>query len=298
MSPWRAVREWASGLDVLLQNPANCSAVELLQIGAAVSLALVALRGIAGALALAKMRRGARPVQKGSRLAELYAAAVADLRVSRAPALVTIGGGAAPMFIAGVWRPFIAVDERVAREMPEEELRVALLHELAHFRRGDNLRAALAAPLIVGALSLTFGAIALQTSFVYAFFRFDFDEALPLLALLAALAIAFVRFVRWRLALGRELACDDDTVRATGDPLLVASALLSFAACGTTEDTQECLSSTMAAPRHACLVDRSNVETRVRRLLEYRSPRRLRVLVPQMVTLAMLLFTFAALVTR
>lgn len=291
MTPWRAVREWAAGVDLLLQNPANCPAVELLQTGAVASLALLVVRGIAGTLAVATLRRGASPVQEGSRLAGLYARAVAGLGLRRAPLLVTLDGAAAPIFIAGLWRPFIAVDARVARELGDDELRVALLHELAHFRRGDNWRAALAAPLLVGALALTIGAIALQTSFAHALFRFDFDEALPLLLLLPALAIAVVRFARGRLALGRELACDDDTVRATGDPLLVASALLSFATCATERQTA-------GAPRHARLLEQSNVDVRVRRLLAYRAPRRLRGLAAQIATLAVLLFTLAALVTR
>ena len=268
MTPWRAVREWAAGLDLLAQNPANCSAVELLQLGAVAALALAALRAIGGAFVLHAMRRGARPVAQSSRLYAIYRRAAADLGVRRPPALLVSREAMAPLCIAGVWRPFIVIDARVARTAAADELRVALLHELAHHRRGDNVRAAFVGPLTAAAVALTAGAIALQTSFGHRYFRFDFDAALPLLATLPPIAFVLVRAIGARFALGREVACDDETVRATGDPLLVASALLSFA-------TPSASTRGAMQPRHACLVTSRNVETRVRRLVEYRPPNRL-----------------------
>lgn len=291
MTPWRAVREWAAGLDLLAQNPANCSAVELLQIGAIVALALAALRSLAGAFVLHAIRRGARPVPESSRIFAIYRRAAAELGVRRLPALLVSREAMAPLCIAGVWRPFIVIDARVARTAASDELRVALLHELAHHRRGDNVRAAFAGPLAAAALALTAGAVALQTSFVHRYFRFDFHTALPLLALLPPLAFVLVRSICARLALGREVACDDETVRATGDPLLVASALLSFATASASRGGA-------MQPRHACLVTSRNVETRVRRLVEYRAPNRLGTLSLQLATLAALLFVLSVVVTR
>ena len=291
MTPLRAVREWAAGLDLLAQNPANCSAVELLQIGAIVALALAALRALAGAVVLHAMRRGARPVPQSSRLFAIYRRAAAELGVRRLPTLLISRDAMAPLFIAGVWRPFIVVDARVARTAAADELRIALLHELAHHRRGDNVRAAFVGPLTAGAVGLTAGAVALQASFGHAYFRFDFHAALPLLAMLPPLAFVLVRSIGARLALRREVACDDETVRATGDPLLVASALLSFATAS---------ASTYGAmqPRHACLVTSGNVETRVRRLVAYRAPNRFGTLSLQLGTLAVLLFVLSVVATR
>ena len=291
MTPWRAVREWAAGLDVLAQNPANCSAVELLQLGALLALALAALRALAGAFVLHAMRRGARRVAQSSRLFSVYRRAAAELGVRRLPALFLSTDSMAPLFIAGVWRPFIVIDARLARTAAADDLRVALLHELAHYRRGDNLRAAFAGPLTAAALALTAVAVAMQTSFGHAYFRFGFDAALPLLAALPPIAFVLVRSIGARLALGREVACDDETVRATGDPLLVASALLSFATASV---------STRGAmqPRHTCLVTSGNVETRVRRLVAYRPPSRLAALSLQLATLAALLFVLSGVVTR
>jgi Zn-dependent protease with chaperone function len=291
MTPWRAVREWAAGLDLLAQNPANCSAVELLQIGAIAALALAALRVLAGAFVLRAMRRGARPVAKSSRLFTIYRRAAAELGVRRLPALLIAREAMAPLFIAGVWRPFIVIDARVARTASSDELRVALLHELTHHRRRDNLRAALVGPLTAAAVALTAGAIALQTSFVHRYFRFDFETALPLLATLPLLAFLLIRSIAARLALRREVACDDETVRVTGDPLLVASALLSFA-------TPAPSTPGAMQPRHACLVDALNVETRVRRLVAYRAPNRRGTLSLQLATLAALLFVLGVVATR
>src|SRR5687767_1198790 len=206
MTPWRAVREWAAGLDLLAQNPANCSAVELLQAGAIVALALAALRALAGAVVLRAMRRGARPVAQSSRLFTIYRRAAAELGVRRLPPLLLSREATAPLVIVGVWRPCIVIDARVARTAAAGELRVALLHELAHYRRGDNLRAAFVGPLTAAAVALTAGAVALQTSFAHRYFRFDFDVALPLLAILPPIAFALVRSIGARLALGREMA--------------------------------------------------------------------------------------------
>jgi Zn-dependent protease with chaperone function len=291
MTPWRAVREWAGGLDLLAQNPANCSAVELLQVGGGVVLALFALRAFAGAFVLHAIRRGARPVSQSSRLFTIYRRAAAELGVRRLPALLVSREAIAPLFIAGVWRPFIIIDAHVAHTAAPDELRVALLHELAHYRRGDNIRAASVGPLLAGALALTGSAVALQTSFGHRYFRFDFDAALPLLAILPPLAFFLVRSIGARLALRREVACDDETVRATGDPLLVASALLSFATASASRPG-------VMLPRHACLVDSGNVETRVRRLVAYRPPSRFGRLSLQLATLTALLFVLSVVATR
>ena len=290
MTPWRAVREWATGVDLLAQNPANCSAVELVQIVAIVALGLAALRALAGALVLQAMRRGAQPVAQSSRLFEIYQRAAAELGVRRLPALLVSRKAMAPMFIVGVWRPFIIIDAYVARTAAADELRVALLHELAHHRRGDNLRAAFVGPLTAGTVALTAGAIALQMSYTYAYFDFG-AVTLPLLAMVPPIAYVLVRLVGARLALRREVACDDETVRATGDPLLVASALLSFATASTSKRGR-------VHPRHACLVSSRNVETRVRRLVAYRAPNRLRTLSLQLATLATLLFVLTVVATR
>src|SRR5688500_20307227 len=104
MTPWRAVREWAAGLDLLAQNPANCSAVELLQIGAVVALALAALRALAGAFVLRAMRRGARPVAQSSRLFAIYRHAAAELGVRRPPALLVAREAMAPLCLAEIGR--------------------------------------------------------------------------------------------------------------------------------------------------------------------------------------------------
>ena len=291
MTPWRAVREWAAGLDVLAQNPSDCSAVELLQLAGIVGLALAGLRVLAGAFVMQALRRDARPVAPSSPLFDIYRRAAADLGVRRLPALLVAREAIAPLFIAGVWRPFIVIDAHVAQTAAADELRVALLHELSHHRRGDNVRAAFVGPLTAAAMALTAAAVVLQTSFGHGYFRFDIHAALPLLATLPPIAFVLVRAIGARLALGREVACDDETVRATGDPLLVASALLSFAAASASNRGT-------LQPRHACLVTSRNVETRVRRLVAYRAPNRLGTLTVQLATLSALLFVFSVVVTR
>ncbi|HYO76374.1 MAG TPA: M56 family metallopeptidase, partial [Thermoanaerobaculia bacterium] len=240
---------------------------------------------------LRAMRRRARPVPRSSRLFTIYQRAAAELGVRRLPPLFVSREAMAPLFIAGVWRPFIVVDARVARTAASDELRVALLHELAHYRRGDNVRAAFVGPLTAAAVALTAGAVALQTSFEHHYFRFGLDAALPLLATLPPIAFVLVRSVGARLALRREVACDDEAVRATGDPLLVASALLSFATASASQRGA-------MQPRHACLVTARNVETRVRRLVAYRAPNRVGTLSLQLATLAALLFVLGAVATR
>jgi beta-lactamase regulating signal transducer with metallopeptidase domain len=94
----------------------------------------------------------------------------------------------------GIFRPAVVVPEWALRELSTEELKVVLLHELAHLQRWDDWT-----NLAQKALKALF------------FFH------------------PAVWWIERRLALEREMACDDMVLAHTGSPRAYASSLIAFA---------------------------------------------------------------------
>ncbi len=94
--------------------------------------------------------------------------------------------------VFGIWRPVLFVPEGIAHRLPPAQFRAVIAHELCHVRRRDNLAAAI-------------------HTVVEALFWFH-----PL-----------VWWIEDRLAWERELACDQEVVRAGSDPETYAEGILS-----------------------------------------------------------------------
>jgi beta-lactamase regulating signal transducer with metallopeptidase domain len=97
--------------------------------------ALFLARLLWATLALARIVRRAEPVDDPAAL-DLLARCAAELRVARPPALRLGPDGFGPALV-GCLRPRLVLPPAVLRGFAREELRVVILHELAHLRRRD-----------------------------------------------------------------------------------------------------------------------------------------------------------------
>jgi beta-lactamase regulating signal transducer with metallopeptidase domain len=154
--------------------------------------ALVAVtRLVAGLWGLIKMRRSCAVIDAAS-LDPAVRKTLADFGSSRRVTLAASESVSVPAAI-GFFRPMIVVPAWSLRELPADELRIVLLHELAHVRRWDD-----------------------WTNLFQKFVR----------------AILFLHPAVWwierRLSLEREMACDDAVLAETANPQGYAKCLISL----------------------------------------------------------------------
>ena len=134
---------------------------------------------------------------------------------------------APPLMLVGVWRPRVMISDMAAAVLSENELRVAVRHELGHKRSWDNLK-----KLLMNATPFPgMGGI---------------EKA-------------------WREA--AELAADDSAVETRQDALDLAMAIIKLSRSATPWTEPEIASALVFGP--------SAVATRVHRLLQWRTARRL-----------------------
>ena len=172
--------EWPAALDVLAQPMPDASAPAPLLLALAVVWAAGSL-AVATAWALRALK--VRALLRGS---EPYAPA----RVAGGPEVRTSPGLLEPALV-GILRPVLLVPRSIAQHLSQAQLDAVLEHELAHWRRRDNLTAA-------------------THMLVEAVFWFH-----PLVWWLGA-----------RLVEERERACDEAVVRAGHDGRTYAAAIL------------------------------------------------------------------------
>jgi Zn-dependent protease with chaperone function len=263
------------GVELLLRNPAACSAVDLLR---AVTLLLCAAAGARiGAHCLAdRCLRRRSPVygpDEFSGLYDLYREAGTRVGLTRLPPLRRQADENPLAFTTGCFRPAVFVAPSLVRSLKADELRAVLVHELVHVRRRDNLRAWLGSLLPIAAIVVLLQAAALYLLFfrVVLDSRFGFAHAGMLVAGVLAMLWTF-RSVAWpRVVFRRELSCDDRVVEALQNPLVVAASLVQV------WRLQRALPRRPGARwirAHALLRTHPSVEARVRRLIDYRPDRR------------------------
>jgi Zn-dependent protease with chaperone function len=262
-----------SGLGFLLRNPAECSAVDLLRALTALLCAAVIARVGAHWIADRRLRRRcpAYSPEEFSALHVLYRQAGALVGIRALPPLHRYTDERPLAFTTGFFRPAVFLAPSVVDGLGVDELRAVLVHELIHVRRRDNLRAWINGLLPLGATVLVLQASTLYLLFFHVPLRFGFGQAGLLIAVVASLLWGF-RSVAWpRVLFRREVSCDDRVVKAVGDPLVVASSLVQVWRLQRASPTR---------PRsrwlhaHALLSTQPTVQERVRRLIEYRPPRR------------------------
>jgi beta-lactamase regulating signal transducer with metallopeptidase domain len=169
----------------------STSALYLFSAWASISVVLFGRLGL-GLLQMRKLRRNATPIDPANLPTELYGIFEQEQTSRRIQLCVNDKVQAPAAF--GFLKPAIVVPSWTLRDLPPEELKVILLHEMAHLRRWDDWTNLL--QKIVKAV-------------------FFFHPA--------------VWWIEHRLALEREMACDDMVLAQTVSPKAYAASLISFA---------------------------------------------------------------------
>ncbi len=266
--------EWLSNLYVtlitnyriLLTNPTQCGTVDLLRLFS-LTLFFVLLIKVGIHLVvftLLKHRFLKYSGESNPKLWNSYCQAVRKVRLSRVPPLFKFAVVRPLIFTIGSVRPAIFMSPHLVDKISSDELEAALVHELSHIKRRDNL--------LIWFMEIFFAAIPLLIIQVFAL-SFTFSVANSVYALLGALTFVLVfKLLLWkRILFLRELSCDDVSVDATKAPLTLASSLVKVWRLG---------SKLPRYPWHTglgfaqtLLPSSMNLEFRINRLLDYRRPR-------------------------
>lgn len=247
---------------VLVQNPSACYAVDYLQLLTLILLGVVLVRWLLQETAVMRLRCRC-PVYSGSGAAELletYRRSACEIGLRKPPPLHRFPNRRPLAFTAGVWEPAIFLSPRLIEALSAAELRALLLHELSHVRRKDALQYWM---LEIWAALLP--ALIIQFFGVY----FILSDRFSLLAVaLAAGTVALIRLLLCHpLRAFREQRCDDLTVQVTGQPLVLASALIRAWRLGRSLPAPQWRFAPAGA--HPPLFFESQLERRVKRLLHY-----------------------------
>ena len=206
---------------ILLTNPTHCSTVDLLHLFTMTLLGFLAIKLILHLLIFTYLKQKYPRYQENShsRLFKHYRKAAEKARMRRLPALIQFSNANPLIFTIGSIKPAIFIAPRVVEDLAGDELEAALIHELTHIKRFDNL--------LIWALEILFVAIPLLIIQLFALnFIFSVDNsAYALLGTLIGLIV--FKFVIWkRILFLRELSCDDLSVDGIEEPLILASSLV------------------------------------------------------------------------
>ena len=255
----------------LALNPVACTAVDLLR-----AFTLVCFASIGGhwgiQLIVARRLRQRYPLYSGVSHPELYrtySCAARKIGIRRIPDLHRFVDEQPAAFTLGFFRPAIFLAPRLVERLSPEELEVVLAHELVHVRRYDNLRIWIAGLLPTAGLLIVLQALALDVAFS-ASFRFGMAHALLVVVSLLGSVLLLHRIGWRRMLFMRELSCDDRTVEALRDPLLVAACLIRVWRLQR-EMAPHCWRSSWAFVRPFVRAE-PGFEYRLRRLVAYQQP--------------------------
>lgn len=223
MSDWLASLHlyWVANYKILWGELIHCSTVDVLRSLAVLLLALFLLRLAIAWLAGRWLVRGAVPVAASGhpQLWAAYRRAMSKTGLKRTIPLLQWFDPGHPAFTMGTLRPVVFLNPGVLERFDGGELEAILVHELVHVRRRDNLRQWLqvgAMPMLPLAVVQLFAAKFVASAW------FSLFAVAGTLVLLAAFQWGCRRLWSDR----RERRCDEETVRLTGRPLALASALV------------------------------------------------------------------------
>lgn len=254
--------EIVEALALVAGNPATCAAIGSVQLFIAIAALLIAAH-VAAQMVVTRWYRSRWPLAPaGGRERQIFDRAVRMAGMASLPRL-RISDGVAGACTVGFWRPDICVSPALAEALDDDELEAVLLHELAHAARRDVLGAALllfggwSAVSLVSSAWIFAPALATDAWHVGAIR----SRLLMAVAITAFVCLRFLVAVPGRLL--RELTCDDLAVRWSGKPLALAAALVKVARMEPAAHL-----GTSGFAHHEVFTLR-----RVRRLIDYRSPR-------------------------
>lgn len=252
--------------NILLGNPTGCGTVELLRLFSYTLLGVFTLKLLShvSIFRYLKHRFERYGKETHSDLWRIFLEAADRVGLRRLPRLYRFENALPQVFTIGTLTPAVFIAPKIVEKLPPDELEAVLLHELTHVKRRDNL--------LIWGLEIFFLAIPLLIVQMFAI-RFVFSVQNSAYALFGTLALLLLfKTVLWkRIIFLRELSCDDLSVRQLGDPLVLAAALVNVWRLGT--DMPQFKLHRGLAFTQTMLPPRMTLESRVRRLLNYRPPR-------------------------
>ncbi|MCI0412284.1 M48 family metalloprotease [bacterium] len=251
--------------EILLKNPTGCSAVDLLQLFTLTLGGVFLIRLLLHLFLFYRMRRASPEYSEDNhpQLMQIYRSAGKKVGIRRLPPLYMFRKPGPTVFTIGSLRPSVFLAPQIAEELPADELEAALVHELTHIKRWDTF--------LIWILELFFLSIPALIIQVFAI-SFVFSVEKSVYAILGALAtlLFFKGFLYRKILYLRELSCDDLTVDAIRDPLLLASSIISIWRLGRKIPEQRLLPGFNFAQTFLPV---DSIRRRVERLLDYKRPR-------------------------
>jgi len=250
---------------ILLGNPSGCGTVELLRLFTFTLLVIFVLKLIVHLIIFQHLKRKFPRYSADSRgsLFHLIKEAAQGMKLGNLPPLYQFSNERPLVFTIGSLRPAIFLAPQMVEKLEEPELEAALVHELTHIRRRDNL--------LIWFLEIFFLSMPLLIIQIFAI-SFIFSVQNSVYAILGALAVpmAFKVFLWKRILYLRELSCDDLSVDKIKDPLILAASLTNVWRLGQKLPLYRWQKGLAFA--QTLLPARLNIDFRIKRLLNYKRP--------------------------
>lgn len=250
---------------ILLGNPTHCDTVQLLRLFTLTLLAVFVIKLVVHLVVFYRLKRRFPEYLEEThpQLFHVYRNAIQKVKLRRRPRLYQFSNERPLVFTIGSLRPAIFLAPKVVEKLSQEELEAALVHEFTHVKRHDNL--------LIWFLEIFFVSIPALIIQIFAV-SFVFSIQNSVFAILGALAVLIVfKALLWRRILFlRELSCDDLSVDSIKDPLILASSLINVWRIGTVLPKYRWQTGLTFA--QTLLPAASSLETRSRRLIDYRWP--------------------------
>ena len=254
-----------SNYRILLENPAQCGTVDVLRLFTYTLFAIFLVK-LAVHLVIftrLKLKFSTYSQEMHPHLFHVYRNAAQKVNVRRLPTLYQFNNERPLVFTIGSLRPAIFIAPRLVEKMPAAELEAALVHELTHIKRHDNL--------LVWLLEIFFVSIPVLIVQIFAMsFVFSLENSVYAIVGSLALVTVFKAFILKRILYLRELSCDDLSVDAIKDPLTLASSLIDVWRIGNRLPQHRWQNGLMFT--QTLLPAAANPQNRIRRLLDYRRP--------------------------
>lgn len=250
---------------ILLGNPSGCGTVELLWLFTFTLMVIFVFKLVIHLIVFQHLKRKFSRFTKDRHgaLFQLIRDAAERVKVRKLPPLYQFSNERPLIFTIGSIRPAIFLAPQMVKKLEHAELEAALVHELTHIKRRDNL--------LIWFLEIFFLSIPLLIIQIFAI-SFVFSVQNSVYAILGALAVltAFKAFLWKRILYLRELSCDDLSVDQIKDPLILAASLTNVWRLGKNLPSYRWQKGLAFA--QTLLPARRSLDFRIQRLLNYKRP--------------------------
>ncbi|MFQ5675418.1 MAG: M56 family metallopeptidase [bacterium] len=250
---------------ILLGNPSGCGTVELLRLFTFTLLVIFLFKLSAHLFIFNYLKRkfSRYSAQSHPGLFQLFEKAVQKVGLKKVPPLYQFRNENPLIFTIGSLRPAIFMAPQMAEKLKTDELEAALVHELTHIKRRDNL--------LIWFLEIFFLSIPILFVQVFAI-SFIFSIEYSVYAILGSLIVLtiFKAFLWKRIVFMRELSCDDLSVDKIKNPLILASSLVNVWRLA--KRVPKYRWQTGLSFTQTLLPARLSLDSRIERLLHYRRP--------------------------